>query len=42
MDGVEIGCSAKTADPSTALLSGRDDKGKAVTCRKDGELDGWS
>jgi hypothetical protein len=34
----------RTADPSTALLrsSGRDDKGRAVTFRKGGDLDGRS
>jgi hypothetical protein len=40
MDGVEIGCSAKTADPSTALRSGRDDKGRAVTLQKASDSDG--
>jgi signal transduction histidine kinase len=34
--------SATTADPSTALRSGRDDKGRAVTSRKSGDLDGRS
>jgi hypothetical protein len=29
-----------TADPSTALRSGRDDKGRAVTFRKVSDLDG--
>jgi hypothetical protein len=29
-----------TADPSTALRSGRDDKGRAVTFRKVSNLDG--
>jgi hypothetical protein len=44
MDGVESGYSAKTADASTALLrsSGRDDKGRAITFRKDGDWDGRS
>jgi hypothetical protein len=44
MDGVQSSYSAKTADPSTTLLrsSGRDDKGRAVTLRKYGDLDGWS
>jgi hypothetical protein len=43
-DGVESGYSAKTADPCTALLrsSGRDDKGRASTFRKDGDSDGRS
>jgi hypothetical protein len=31
---------AATADPSTALRSGRDDKERAVTFRKVSELDG--
>jgi hypothetical protein len=30
MDGVKSRYSAKTADPSTALRSGRDDKGRGV------------
>ena len=42
MDGVRIGYSAATADPSTALRSGRDDKGRAATFRKDGDSDGRS
>jgi hypothetical protein len=44
MDGVQSSYSAKTADPSTTLLrsSGRDDKGREVTLRKYGDLDGWS
>ena len=42
MDGVKSGYSAATADPSTALRFGRDDKGKAVTFRKGGDLDGRS
>jgi putative endonuclease len=33
---------AATADPSTALRSGRDDKGRVVTLRKDGDSDGRS
>ena len=33
---------AATADPSTALRSGRDDKGRTVTFRKDGDSDGQS
>ena len=40
MDGVETGYSVKTADPSTALRFGRDDKGRAVTLRKDSDSDG--
>jgi hypothetical protein len=31
---------AATADPSTALRSGRDDKERAVTLRKSGDSDG--
>ncbi len=42
MDRVRDGYSAETADPSTALRSGRDDKARAVTFRKDGDLDGQS
>jgi hypothetical protein len=44
MDGVKSGYSAKTADPSIALLrsTGRDDNGRAVTFRKSCELDGRS
>jgi hypothetical protein len=44
MDGVKSGYSAKTADPSTTLLrsSGRDNKGRAITFRKDGDSDGRS
>ncbi len=40
MDGVRSGYSAKTADPSTALRSGRDDKGGAVTFRRNCDSDG--
>jgi hypothetical protein len=40
MNRVKSGYSAKTADPSTALRSGRDDKGSAVTFRKVSDLDG--
>jgi hypothetical protein len=40
MDGVESGYSAATADPSTSLRFGRDDKGRAVALRNGGELDG--
>ena len=32
----------RTADPSTTLRFGRDDKGRAVTFRKGGDLDGRS
>jgi hypothetical protein len=42
MDGVKTSYVAKTADPSTSLRSGRDDKGRAVTFRKGGDLDGRS
>src|SRR5277367_4533183 len=44
MDGVKSGYSAKTADPSTALLrsSGRDDKERAITFREGGDSDGRS
>jgi hypothetical protein len=40
MGGVRSGYSAKTADPSTSLRYGRDDKGREVTFRKSGDLDG--
>ena len=40
MDGVRSGYPAKTADPSTALRSGRDDKGGAVTFRRNCDSDG--
>jgi hypothetical protein len=40
MDDVKCGYSAKTADPSTTLRSGRDDKGRVVTFRKSGDMDG--
>ena len=40
MDRIRSGYSAATADPSTALRSGRDDKGRAVTLRKFSDLDG--
>jgi hypothetical protein len=42
MDRVTNLCFAKTAGPSTALRSGRDDKGKVVTFRKISDLDGQS
>jgi hypothetical protein len=42
VDRVGIGYSATTADPSTALRFGRDDKGRAVTFRKGGDPDGQS
>jgi hypothetical protein len=42
LDRAECGYSATTADPSTALRSGRDDKGRVACFRKDGELDGQS
>ena len=35
-----IGLGVRTADPSTALRSGRDDKGRGVTFRKVSDLDG--
>jgi hypothetical protein len=37
MDGVKSRYSAKTAGPSTALRSGRDDKGRVVTSREIGD-----
>ena len=40
MDGVRSRHFAKTADPSTSLRYGRDDKGRAVTFRKGGDPDG--
>jgi hypothetical protein len=40
MDGVGCGYSATTADPTTTLRSGRDDKGRVVTFRKGGDPDG--
>jgi hypothetical protein len=39
MDRVTNDYFAKTAGPSTALRYGRDDKGRAVTFRKIGDLD---
>jgi hypothetical protein len=42
MDRVRSGYSATTADPSTALRSGRDDKGRAVTFLKNRDWDGQS
>jgi hypothetical protein len=42
MDRVGSDYSAKTADPSTALRSGRDDKGRGFSFRKGGESDGQS
>src|ERR1700722_8845993 len=36
------GFGARTADPSTALRSGRDDRGRTVTFRKSRDLDGRS
>ena len=42
MDGVGSGYSAPTADPSTSLRYGRDDKGRGITFRKDGASDGQS
>ena len=42
MDGIRSGYAARTADPSTALRFGRDDKGRAVThlkvCESDREF----
>jgi hypothetical protein len=35
-------CVKETAGPSTALRFGRDDKGRAVTLRKDSDPDGQS
>jgi hypothetical protein len=40
MDGVRSGYSAKTADPSTSLRFGRDDKGRAGQFSEDLRL-GW-
>jgi hypothetical protein len=42
MDGVTNRYFAKTADPSTALRSGRDDKGRGVAYRKVSDPDGQS
>jgi hypothetical protein len=47
MDGVKSGYSATTADPSTALRSGRDDKGRGllfgrVATRMDGVKSAYS
>src|ERR1700678_3795628 len=42
MDRAECRYSAATADPSTTLRSGRNDKGRTVSFRKDGDLDGQS
>ena len=42
MDGVRSGYAARTADPSTTLRFGRDDKGRVIThlkiCESDREL----
>jgi len=40
MDKTESGYSAATADPSTTLRSGRDDKERVVCFRKSGDSDG--
>ena len=42
MDRVTNRYFAKTADPSTALRFGRDDKGRVVTFRKASDWDGQS
>jgi hypothetical protein len=39
---MKSGCGETTADPSTALRSGRDDKGRVVAYRQGCNWDVWS
>jgi hypothetical protein len=41
MLSLKIGCGGRTADPSTSLRFGRDDKGRVVTCLGCCDWDVW-